>query len=172
MMNLPSLRSLPVSIRLLLTAFLLAAAFGFTQGLLFVKHTTRMSTDGIAERYRGTEAMGIDPDKLPDDREIQYEKSEAEILNITHAHIITLSLLFLVVGGIFALSSGLPSWLRGFVLVEPFVSIVLTFGGMWLVRFQHPSWSLLMAVSGIAMTFSFFLMTGWTVWDMWRSQRA
>ncbi len=167
-MNLPALRSLPLNIRLLLTAFLLAAAFGFTHGLFFVKHTTQLSTEGIAERYRGTEAMGIDPDTLPEGREIQYEKSEAEILNITHAHIITLSLLFLAVGLIFAMSSGLPSWLRGFVLVEPFVSIVLTFGGMWLVRFQHPAWSILMAVSGVAMTFSFFLMTGWSVWRMWR----
>ncbi|MCZ7556900.1 MAG: hypothetical protein M5R41_10915 [Bacteroidia bacterium] len=168
MISLPALHLLPTSLRLFLTAFLLAAAFGFVHGLLFVEHTTRLSTDGIAERYRGTEAMGLDPATLPPEREIQYEKSEAEILNITHAHIITLSLLFLAVGGIFALSTGLPSWLRGFVLVEPFFSIALTFGGMWLVRFSHPAWSALMAVSGLAMTFSFFLMTGWSIWSMWR----
>ncbi|HOJ05814.1 MAG TPA: hypothetical protein PK916_17600 [Bacteroidota bacterium] len=170
-MMLPRLHTLPRALRALLTAFLLSAAVGFGMGVLFVEHSTRLSVDGIAERYRGSEAMGVDIEALPPGREIQYDKSEAEILNITHAHILSLSLLFLAVGAIFALSEGLPGWLRSFVLIEPFVSIVLTFGGMWFVRFHHPAWSMLMAVSGIAMTFSYAVMTFWSIRCLWRTRR-
>ena len=154
-----TLRSLPRLHRLFLSAFLLVATGGYTLGVFFVDHSTGMRPNGIAERFLGTEGAGVDPASLPPERELQYEKSAAELLNVTHTHMISLALLFLAVGGVFLLAEGVPTWLRGTLVVEPFVSIVLTFGGMWLLRYHSPSWSLLLAASGTLMTLCFYLMT-------------
>jgi hypothetical protein len=166
-----TLRSLPASLRQLLVAFLLAAAAGFTLGVFFVDHTTEAAPAGIAERYRGSEAMGIDIEELPADREIQYGKSSSELLNITHTHILSLGMLFLLVGGIFVFASGIRPALKSFLIIEPFVSLVLTFGGMWLVRFHHPAWAWMIAASGVLMTVCFYAMVAVGVYQLLRTGR-
>lgn len=169
-MTLPRLRDLPRLLRHLLASFLIVIAAGYTLGAFFVDHTTDTDPDGIAERFLGTEGVGIDPMAMPPEREIQYEKSAAEVLNITHTHVISLALVFLAVGGIFVFASGIPGWLRGFLVLEPFLSIVLTFGGMWLLRYHSPSWSILIAVSGMLMSLCFYVMVGVSVWQLLRGR--
>lgn len=165
-----TLRSLPAPLRQLLLAFLLAAAAGFTLGVFFVDHTTDAAPAGIAERYRGSEAMGIDIERLPADREIQYEKSSSELLNITHTHIISLGVVFLLVGGIFTFTTGVRPALKSFLIIEPFVSLVLTFGGMWLVRFHHPAWAWMIAASGVLMTVCFYAMVAVGAYQLFRTR--
>lgn len=166
-----TLNSLPASLRQLLVAFLCAAAIGFTLGVFFVDHTTDAAPAGIAERYRGSEAMGIDIEQLPADREIQYEKSSSELLNITHTHFLSLGMLFLLVGGIFTFASGIRPALKSFLIIEPFLSLVLTFGGMWLVRFHHPAWAWMIAASGVLMTVCFYVMVAVGVYQLLRIPR-
>jgi hypothetical protein len=166
MTNLPPLRTLPPLLRHLLTAFLLVVTFGYTLGVFFVDHSTHLHPDGIAERYLGSETMGVDTDSATMDAELQYEKSASEMLNVTHTHMISLALLFLAVGSIFLLTSGPPSWLRATLVLEPFASIVLTFGGMWLLRYHSPAWSILIAVSGTLMTVCFYVMVGMSLWQL------
>jgi hypothetical protein len=150
----------------LLTAFLLVVAFGYTLGVFFVDHSTHLRPDGIAERYLGSEAMGMDEVAPDHETELQFEKSPAEMLNVTHTHMISLALLFLAVGGIFLFTTGLPPWLRATLLLEPFASIILTFGGMWLLRYHSPAWSYLIAVSGTLMTVCFYVMVGMSIWQL------
>ncbi|MCB2206058.1 hypothetical protein KQI65_15055 [bacterium] len=169
-MQLPRLGDLPRSLRLLLSAFLLTAAIGYTLGVFFVDHSTGLHTGGIEERYLGTEGAGLDPMTLPPDHELLYEKSPAELLTLTHTHILSLSLLFLAVGGIFLLTTGLPAWLHKTLIIEPFVSLVLTFGGMWLLRYHHPSWSILIALSGTLMSLCFYAMVGIALWQLLRKK--
>ncbi len=168
----PALASLPRLARHLLAAFLLVAASGYTLGVFFVDHTTHMHPDGIAERYRGTEAMGVDPMSLPPDHELQFEKTPAELLNITHTHMISLALVFLAVGGVFLLASGIPAWLRATLVLEPFLSIILTFGGMYLLRYHSPAWSLLIAASGTLMTLCFYSMAAVSLWQLLRPAKS
>ncbi|MBR9975562.1 MAG: hypothetical protein KFF77_08265, partial [Bacteroidetes bacterium] len=143
-----------------LLAFLLTAAAGFTLGVFFVDHTTGSRPDGVAERFRGSEAMGVPLEQLPAHAEIQYEKSPSELLNITHTHILALATLFLLTGGIFLLSSGIPPILKSFLVVEPFASLLVTFGGMWLLRYHSPAWGWVIAASGVLMTVCFYVMVG------------
>lgn len=153
-----TLRTLPPAVRRLALAFLLTVTVGFTLGVFFVDHTTKSKPSGIAERYRGSESMGVDIEQLPADHDIQYEKSASEILNITHTHILSLGMLFLLVGGIFSLATGIPPALKSFLVIEPFVSLLLTFGGMYLLRYHHPAWSWMIAASGALMTACFYAM--------------
>ncbi|PLX33262.1 MAG: hypothetical protein C0600_00805 [Ignavibacteria bacterium] len=161
-----TLRALPSVLRRLFAAFLIVAATGYTLGVFFVDHTTNATPAGITERYIGSEASGVDIDALPPDREIQYEKSPAEMLNVTHTHLISLALLFLAVGGIFAFTSNIHQWLKSFLIIEPFLSIIATFGGIWLLRYHSPSWSILIAVSGTLMTICFYAMVGIALWQL------
>ncbi len=171
MTTLPALGHLPQLPRLMLAAFLLVVTTGYSLGVFFVDHSTDMHPDGIAERYRGTEGVGIDPMSLPPERELQFEKSPAEMLNVTHTHLISLALVFLSVGSIFLFAAGIPPWLRATLILEPFVSIVLTFGGIWLLRYHAPSWSILVAVSGTLMSLCFYAMTGISLWQLLFSRR-
>lgn len=162
------MRELPRSVRHLLAAFLLTSMIGFTLGTIFVDHTTRSVPTGIAERFRGSESMGIDLEQLPVEREIQYEKSPSEMLNVTHTHILALSLLFLLTGAIFSLSTGIPPRLKYFLIIEPFVSLILTFGGMWLVRYHNPAWGWLIGASGVLMAGCFYFMVGVGMYQLLR----
>lgn len=168
MTGLPVLRELPYMLRRLLASFLFVITVGYTLGIAFVDHTTAMHPAGIAERYLGSESVGIDPEQLPEDRELQYEKTSSEMLTITHTHILSLSLVFLAVGGIFFFASGMPSWVRSFLIIEPFVSIILTFGGMWLLRYHSQTWSLLIAASGTVMSICFYTMVIVSLWQLLR----
>lgn len=162
----PSLRTLPVVLRRLCLAFLLTATAGFTLGVFFVDHTTASNPAGIAERYRGSESMGVDIEGLPADREIQYEKSPSEMLNITHTHILSLGMLFLLVGGIFSLTTGIPPAMKTLLVIEPFLSLILTFGGMYLLRYHDPGWSWMIAASGVLMTVCFYAMVVISVYQL------
>ncbi len=165
------LYALPLHVRQLLTAFLITVSIGFTLGAFFVEHTTSLDPPGIAERFKGTEEMGIDIDSLPEGRELQAEKSKSDLLNITHTHILALSMVFLLVGGIFSYTTILPAWLKSFVLIEPFVSLVATFGGMWLVRYGSAGWSWLLAASGLLMFACFSAMAAVSIIEMWMLPR-
>ncbi|MBN1446656.1 MAG: hypothetical protein JXA28_01895 [Bacteroidetes bacterium] len=167
--TLQTLPTLPPHLRQLFAAFLLVIATGYTLGVFFVDHTTDAHPDGIAERFLGSEGVGVDPADLPADRDLQYEKTAAELLNITHTHIISLALVFLAVGGIFAMAVGVPAWLRAVLILEPFASILLTFGGMWLLRYHSPSWSFLIALSGVLMSACFYTMVGVSLWQLMRA---
>lgn len=157
-MDMGSARDLPRVWRLTFSAFLVTTWIGVMLGSGFVEHTTRLLPEGIAERYLGTEAMGVDIESMPAEREFQSEKSVAELYALTHTHIIGLAVVFLAIAVIFLWTGVLPRW-RTVLAVEPFVSLVVTFGGMWAVRFVHPGFAWLIALSGTAMVLAITVMT-------------
>ncbi|MBE0643996.1 MAG: hypothetical protein IH600_07940 [Bacteroidetes bacterium] len=164
----PTVRDLPRPLRHLLAAFLITGMIGFTLGAFFVDHTTGTAPSGIAERFRGSEGIGVDLEQMPAEREIQYEKSPSEMLNVTHTHILALSMLFLLTGGIFSLATGIPPRLKAFLIIEPFVSLIVTFGGMWLVRYHHPGWGYVIAASGLLMAGCYYVMVCVGVYQLMR----
>ena len=64
--------------------------------------------------------------------DLKYKKSEREIISIVHSHVISFSLIFLLLGALVMLTS-IPVWLKKVLIIEPFVSIILTFGGIWML---------------------------------------
>ncbi|OQY69703.1 MAG: hypothetical protein B6D45_12395 [Ignavibacteriales bacterium UTCHB3] len=47
---------------------------------------------------------------------------------------------------------------KGFLMVEPLISTLFTFGGIWLVRFVHPGFIYLTVVSSSLIYISFAVM--------------
>ena len=135
---------LPKGIKWFVATFVLVLSVGFYTGLLFVSQTSTSSPDGIVENYMGNE----------DDEEaevMKFRKGDREMLTIIHTHILSMSLIFFLLGALVWLTK-LPQKLKMFLTVEPFLSVILTFGGIYFM------WSGLMWMKYVVI-FSGFLMT-------------
>ena len=146
------LYELPQKLKLLcfLTVFNITVGVGV--GLYYVGYTTQYSPSGTSEHFAGS--------KISDDFDIpdKYPKPFSELLNTTHTHVLSMTFIFIITGGIFYFNSIITGSIKTFLILEPFISIIVTFGGIWLVRFIHPGFSYLVILSGILMYLSFFIM--------------
>jgi len=142
----------PRKLKLLCFLTIFNLTIGVGVGLYYVGYTTQYSPSGTSEHFAGS--------KISDDFEIpnKYPKPISELLNTTHTHVISMTFIFLIMGGIFFFNSIITGPIKTIIIVEPFISIILTFGGIWLVRFIHPGFSYLVILSGILMYISFFIM--------------
>jgi hypothetical protein len=157
---LPRLRDAGRQVRLFVTAFLVVITAGYSVGLLFVEHSTGVRPSGITEQVRGNETdAGA--------TEVRYEKSAREMFIFIHNHVLSLALVFAALGGVFLFCSIVPGRLKTFLLVEPFVAIVTTFGGMALVRYVSPHFSWLVLVSGISLAAAYVLIVGFVLRELW-----
>ena len=141
------LYSLPKQAKYFCAAFIIVLSIGYYTGLTFVSQTTNNSTIGIEENYLGNE------DDLEADT-MKFKKGEREMLTIIHTHILSLSFIFFLLG-IFVLMTSLPKKLKGFLLIEPFVSIIITFGGIYFLWLGYTWVKYLIIISGLTMTLCF-----------------
>ena len=138
------LSTFPKEIKLFIAAFVIILSIGFFTGLLFVSQTSTTSADGLVENYNGNE----------EDEEaevMKFKKSEREMLTIVHTHILSMSFIFFLLGGLVWLTN-LSKKLKLFLTVEPFVSVLLTFGGIYFI------WTGVLWMKYVVI-FSGFLMT-------------
>ena len=154
------LYQLPRAIKILLMLTVLNLTAGVSIGLYYVSNTTHLSLVGTAEQFRGSSVdNNFDiPEKFP--------KPISELLTTTHNHIISMTFIFFIMGGIFYFNSIITGFWKSFFIAEPFFSIITTFGGIWLIRFIHSSFSYLVMVSGILMYLSFFIMAGTIIYEL------
>ena len=149
-----SLYHLPAKLKLLLLLMVANLTVGIGIGLYYVANTTELIPTGTAEHFSGSE---IDAEfDIPE----KYPKPVSELLTTTHNHILSLTLIFLVIGGIFYFNNSLRGGMKTFLIAEPFISIITTFGGIWLMRFVHPTFVYLVITSGILMYTCYFVMAG------------
>lgn len=143
--------TLPKEIKLLIGTFLVVLSIGFYTGLLFVSETSSANPNGIEENYLGNEDI--------EDAEImKFKKSPREMLTTVHSHILSMSLIFFLLGLILAVTK-LNTNLKLFLIIEPFVSVLLTFGGIYFL-WKGISWfKYLVMFSGTLMTLTFTIST-------------
>lgn len=153
------LKTADPTLRLFISAFLLLLTTGYTIGLVFVDHTTSGTPQGLTEQYRGT------PEGA-EKAELKYAKSVDEMSIFLHNHILSLSLVFFAVGGIFYFSSVPEKWKR-FLMVEPIIAIATTFGSIWLMRFFSEYFSWLVIISGTTMVGCYFVMVILILKELW-----
>ena len=136
-------------IRLLITAFVITLNIGFFTGLNFVNETTSFQPDGIETNYLGNEN--------DENAELmQFKKAEKEILTVVHNHILSMSIIFLLLGGLLSFT-GINKKMMRFLILEPFVSIILTFGGIYILWIGVLWFKYVIILSGTALTLSFLL---------------
>lgn len=141
----------PKEIKLLIGAFLVVLSIGFYTGLLFVGETSSTKPIGIEEHYLGNEA-------IEDAQVMKFKKSPIEMLTIVHTHILSMSFIFFLVGLILT-TTKLNSKLKLFLVLEPFLSVLLTFGGIYFLWKGFTWFKYIVIFSGILMTLTFTVST-------------
>jgi len=141
--------SLSKELKLLIGAFIIVLSIGFYTGLLFVGETSTANPNGIEEQYLGNEN--------DEEAEImKFKKSDKEMLTLVHNHILSMSIIFFLLGGILSITK-LDRKLKLFLIVEPFLSVVFTFGGLFFL-WKGVLWmKYVVMFSGILMTLTFTL---------------
>lgn len=134
-------------VKVLLGVYLLVTSIGFVSALQFVNVTTEGSPKGIEENYLGNE------EDLQAE-ELKFAKSDKQVLNIVHTHMLSMAMLFLILALLVALTP-IDGFFRKFLLIEPMVSVLLTFGGIYFLTKGILWMKYVVMLSGILMTLSF-----------------
>lgn len=141
------LSTFPKGIKVFVASFVVVLSIGFFTGLLFVSETSSTSPSGIEENYLGNEE--------DENAEImKFHKSEREMLTIIHSHILSMSFIFFLLG-ILVWMTKFSKKVKLFLTVEPFFSVILTFGGIYLLWTGILWMKYVVIFSGLLMTLTF-----------------
>ncbi len=154
------LRDADSTLRLFLTTFIIVLTLGYGVGLFFVEHTTSFSSQGVEEQLLGN-------GHRENAQEMSYAKSTNEMYVFVHNHVLSLALVFFVVGSIFYFSSTVNEKLKRFLLIEPLVAIITTFGGVALVRLVSPGFSWLVLLSGLSLFICYGVVVVLIMKELW-----
>lgn len=143
-------RTLPPALRSLGRWLTVVQLVGYTTSLVYVWWTTRLTPVGIADHYRGSEAA---------EGAMQFPKSFAEMLTVTHTHLLAMAVIFVLSGLGLALCERVPERWKRLLVVEPFMALLVSFGAMWLMRYADPRFSYLLACSSGLMALTFYLQS-------------
>lgn len=141
----------PKEIKFLIAAFIVTLSIGFYSGIRFVNDTSNSNPQGIEERYLGNENNETAT-------VMKFKKSRGEVMTLVHNHILSLSVIFFLLGGILA-TTGINKKLKSFLMIEPFISILCTFGGIYFMWLGIGWMKYVIMISGILMTFTFIAST-------------
>ncbi len=144
-----SISNFSKELKWLIGLYLFVTSIGFLSAIQFVSVTTAGTPRGIEENYLGNE------DDL-EAVEMKFAKSERQILNIVHAHVLSMAMLFLILAMLVA-TSPVSGPLRKLLIIEPMVSVFFTFGGIYFLTKGILWMTYVVMVSGIMMTISFVL---------------
>lgn len=139
----------PKHIKQFLLFFVLALSFGYFSGFKFIMKTTDLTPSGLEENYIGNEEneeAGI----------MKFKKAEGELITTIHTHILSFSLIFFALGSIL-LTVPMSLSFKKVLLIEPFISIIVTFGGVWLLWLGYVWLKYIVMISGMLITATFIL---------------
>jgi len=151
-----NLNQLSGTLKILLISYLIVLGIGVTTGLIYIYLTTSMSPSGTVEQYIGNN----------DDWEPKQAKEFIDLISQAHTHIITFSFIFLSMGLIFMRNSIIKGTLKLFLIIEPFFSIIFTFGGFFILRYVSTSFSYVIMISSTLMYLCFYIMTFISLYDL------
>lgn len=158
------IQQFPTSAKWVIALFLIALSYGFFAGIRFVEHTTDFKPEGIEESYLGNE-------EVEEVEIMKYEKTQNEMLTMFHTHVMSLSMVFFL-SGLLVLMTDAPKGLKKTLAIEPLVSVMVTFGGiywMWkgLVWLKY-----IVLLSGILMTVCFGIGVLLVLWNLCKKPTA
>lgn len=158
------INELPREIRILIGVFLFVLSVGFLSALQFVNVTTESSPTGIEENYLGNEE---DFEAV----EMKFKKNETQMLSILHTHILSMAVIFFILSFLLSLTS-VKGFFRKFLLVEPMLSVLFTFGGIYLLWLGVLWMKYVIIISGALMVLSFVVSVGRIYWELFSKKNA
>jgi hypothetical protein len=145
-----SLRRAGLSIKVLITSFLLMVSSAVAIGIVNYRLRTGLGVEGAVSWYRGNEATAGPGDAM------LYEKTALELLDATHAHLFGQAFLLFLLAHLFALTPVRSSIKLAAYLIA-FLSVALDAALPWLIRFVSPVFAPLQPI-GLALMVGVFLL--------------
>ena len=146
-----AIHQLPRELKITILIFISTLSIGFYSGLSFVRTTTAMEPKGIETHYLGNE-------NDENAQIMKFKKNEQQMLTVVHNHILSLSVIFFLLAVILSITS-IPKRVKYFLMIEPFVSVFLTFGGLYMLWSGISWFKYVVIISGTFMTLSFMIST-------------
>jgi hypothetical protein len=142
------INSLDTNLKKLLTYYLFTIGIGFSLGVLYVYLNSEFSNTGMVEQYVGNN----------NEWEPKLPKTLKDLVSHTHEHITMFSIIFLSLGLIFSYNSVIRGFWKSFLILEPFISIIITFGGFFIIRYITTTFSYVIIISSFLMYICFYIM--------------
>lgn len=168
-MSHPSWRSAPPVLRALGRWITIVQLVGYTTSLLFVHHTTGMTPSGVAAHYRGSEGAAA-ATAAAGDEAMQFSKSYAEMLTITHTHLLSMAAIFVISGLALALCERPSERWRRILVTEPFAALLVSFASMWLMRYVDGRFAWLLSLSSGVMALTFYAQSYFVLRELARPE--
>ena len=143
------LRQLPTALKRLVLFFLTALLFGYGASFWVLADQTELTPNGIEESYNGNE----DNENATT---IKFRKSKFEVLTTVHSHVFTLGMLFLLTGFLVYFTDLQPG-LRQFLMIEPPISLIISFSSLIMMWQGYPIFKYLAYLSGALMHSTFII---------------
>lgn len=145
-------------LKLLVGTFLVVLSIGFYSGLSFVGETSSFSSNGIQENYLGNEDN-------EDAEDMKFKKTERHMLSVIHSHILSMSIIFFLVATLL-FHVEFNTAIKKFLMIEPLISVVTTFGGIYFLWKGLLWMKYIVMLSGMLMTLSYSLSIVLIFWGL------
>jgi hypothetical protein len=147
------LRRMEPGTRLVYTGFLVLAIAGIVTAALLHGDGMGATATTAATYWRGDEAQGL------------YPKSYRQLLELTHFHLFTEPITWLVIGHLFALGGARPA--RAAIIVGTLLAMVVQIALPWLVVYGAAGFAALLIPAHLAMGGGLLWMACVSIKDMW-----
>ena len=144
------------NLKLLIISYLIVLGVGVSTGLTYIYLTTTMTPSGTIEQYLGNN----------DDWEPKLPKEFIDLISHAHTHISKFSIIFLSIGFIFLFNSIINGITKIFLIIEPFFSILITFGGFFILRYISSDFAYIIIISSILMYTCFYIMLFTSLYEL------
>jgi hypothetical protein len=148
------LRDTDRHIRLVYTLFLTLMFIGFGFSFFWAHSMTGLSPQGIADHYRGSDATFGEP------------MSFRELAEITHFHLFTMPVIFMILVHVLYLT-GASNRLKIGMTWMAFSGVFLDLISPWLIRYVSPAFVLTMLMGDVLMVVGFLVMMALPLYEMW-----
>jgi len=149
-------------LKLLVGTFLVVLSVGFFSGLSFVGETSSFSSKGVQENYLGNE-------EVEDAEEMKFKKTERHMLSVIHSHILSMSMIFFLVA-LLVFHVDFNTGFKKFLMIEPLVSVLTTFGGIYFLWKGILWMKYIVMISGMLMTLSYALSILLIFWALFKKR--
>ena len=118
-----------------------------------------MSASGSIEQFNGSQVL---EDEIPD----KFPKPLENMILTTHDHILSFAMISFLIGAIFYFNSTITGNCKIILLIEPFLSSLLMFGSLWIMKYLNSSFVYLMIISAVATYLSWYIMMIVSVYEL------
>lgn len=154
------LKYLKLPWKILITLFLITNLIGLIFGYLLIEEKTSFKLKELVTEYRGN------PENSSND-DIKFPPSTNQMYIFLHNHILSLSILFFIIGGIFLFGTIFSEQTKILIIIEPFISLIITFFGIFLLWKSHSLFAVIVFISGILMLLSYLIMLSLILFELW-----